>query len=99
MASRIVREEGFSVNRQKTRVLRRCRRQMVAGVVVNSSMGLSRRDRRRLRAEIHRLSRAAEPPDSRHMQRLAGKLAYLHMLSADQAAPVLGQFARLKERS
>ncbi|MBN1912570.1 MAG: RNA-directed DNA polymerase [Pirellulales bacterium] len=99
LSSKIVREEGFSLNRQKTRVLRRSRRQTVAGVVVNSTVGLSRRDRRRLRAEIHQLSQAAKPPDSHRVQRLAGKLAYLHMLNADQAAPLLVQFARLGDGS
>jgi RNA-directed DNA polymerase len=97
LTAKIVREEGFTLNRQKTRVLRRSRRQMVTGVVVNSSAGMSRRDRRRLRAEIHQLSKAAEPPDLRRVQRLGGKLAYLQMLNADQAAPLLTQFSRLRD--
>ena len=49
LAGRIVREEGFRLNRAKTRVLRKSQRQQVAGVVVNVQPGLSRQERRRLR--------------------------------------------------
>src|SRR3712207_7447189 len=48
-ASRIVREEGFEVNRDKTRIFRSGGCQRVTGVVVNRVMGLSRQERRRLR--------------------------------------------------
>ena len=53
LASRVVQEEGFTVNADKTRVLRSGSRQTVTGVVVNDVLGLSRQERRRLRAAIH----------------------------------------------
>ena len=40
---RIVAAEGFAINRKKTRVMREGSRQTVTGVVVNESLGLSRR--------------------------------------------------------
>ena len=52
LAGRIVREEGFALNRRKSRVARRGSRQRVTGVTVNDTLGLSRKERRRLRALI-----------------------------------------------
>ena len=60
IATRIVDEEGFAVNARKTRVQRRARRQCVTGVVVNQHAGLSRKERRRLRARIHQFNGDAE---------------------------------------
>ncbi len=88
----IVKEEGFTVNRDKTQVQRRGRRQRVTGVVVNEQMGLSRKDRRLLRAAIHRQKQQGDNVDPKERQRLAGKLAYLKMLNADQAAPLIARF-------
>ncbi len=88
IAGRIVAEEGFALNRSKTRVMRGGQRQVVTGVTVNTVAGLSRTERRRLRAAIHNASRstgsgaALEP-------RLQGKLAYLRMLNPAQAAALL----------
>lgn len=92
VTGRIVREEGFVLNRDKTRVLRRSRRQTVTGVVVNQAAGLCRRERRRLRAAVHQFARSPESLDAKGVQRLGGKLAYLRMLNGDQAAPLLAEF-------
>jgi RNA-directed DNA polymerase len=89
IVNQIVQDEGMRLNRNKTRVLRRSQRQLVTGVVVNQVVGLSRQDRRRLRAAVHQL-RADRDPN--RIRQLRGKLAYLHMLNSDQAAPLLEQF-------
>ena len=81
----IVAAEGFAVNAKKTRVLRAGRRQAVAGVTVNKTMGLSRHERRKLRAALHRQSVAKGVGDPREQLRVQGKLAYLYMLNREQA--------------
>jgi retron-type reverse transcriptase len=95
-AERIVGAEGFAINRSKTRISRRSSRQVVTGVVVNDVVGLSRQERRRLRAAIHDLGRE---PDAVRRQKLEaavrGKLAYLHMLNPEQAGKLR---ARLRGR-
>jgi len=53
IAGSILRDEGFQANRAKTRILRSGARQSVAGVVVNRELGLSRQERRRIRAALH----------------------------------------------
>jgi retron-type reverse transcriptase len=86
-AQRIIADEGFQVNAEKTHVSRRGRRQRVTGVTVNEQLGLSRRERRRLRAAIHqwKQARAEGKADARQWQRLRGELAYLAMLNPQQA--------------
>jgi len=87
LAEYICRQEGFTINADKTRVLRRGRRQTVTGVVVNDAAGLSRQDRRQLRAVIHRLNgNATGAAATLSPEQLRGKLAYLHMLNPEQAA-------------
>jgi retron-type reverse transcriptase len=82
-ATRIIEEEGFRVNTDKTRVARRGSRQRVTGVTVNEVLGLSRRERRRLRAAIHQLGK--QGADAERLAEVRGQLAYLAMLNPQQA--------------
>lgn len=84
LVGKIVKSEGFKLNRDKTRVMRRGGRQRVTGVTVNDSLGLSRKERRKLRAALHRL-RQQSKPDPTEVRKLQGKLAYLRMLNPGQA--------------
>jgi RNA-directed DNA polymerase len=85
-ASRIIEQEGFTVNAAKTRLMGQGTRQSVTGVVVNHTLGLSRQERRKLRATIHRLSRTPETDATGPAYAsLQGKLAYLAMLNPQQA--------------
>ena len=52
----IVETEGFVVNEDKTRVMRAPNRQTVTGLLVNDGVTLTRKDRRRVRAFLHRCS-------------------------------------------
>lgn len=51
--TKIVADEGFAVNTAKTRVQPAARRQLVTGIVVNQTTGVTRRDYDRLRAILH----------------------------------------------
>lgn len=82
----IVAAEGFAVNTDKTRIMRTGRRQAVTGVVVNKTMGLSRQERRKMRAALHRQKMASGADAAADRLRLHGKLAYLFMLNRAQAA-------------
>ena len=82
--ARIVEEEGFKLNIEKTRLMGRGARQSVTGVVVNQVLGLSRQERRRLRAAAHRLQTKPDA-DATERRKLEGKLAYLAMLNPAQA--------------
>ena len=91
LSARIAREEGLPLNRDKTRVLRAGQHQTVTGVTVNQVAGLSRKERRRLRAALHQQRRATDP-DPVNDRKLQGKIAYLRMLNPEQAT-------RLTERA
>jgi RNA-directed DNA polymerase len=88
VAASIARDEGLPLNPAKTRVLRAGQRQTVTGVVVNKTLGLSRQERRRLRAALHQRGHVMKA-DSLESRRLDGKVAYLRMLNADQAEALL----------
>lgn len=79
----IIEEEGFKVNVAKTKLMGRGTRQAVTGVVVNEVAGLSRQERRRIRAMLHQLGQGKLPADMH--ARAEGKLAYVSMLNARQA--------------
>jgi RNA-directed DNA polymerase len=88
IVSRIVSEEGFVVHPDKTRLMGQGTRQTVTGVVVNQTLGLSRQERRRLRAITHHLSgRSSDTTFATLHAKLQGKIAYLSMLSPQQALP------------
>ncbi len=83
-AESIVRDEGFRLNRDKTRVMTQASGQRIAGVTVNTAPGWSRKQRRQLRAELHR-ARSSGATDPTLWQRLRGKLAFVRMLNPAQA--------------
>ena len=88
IVQRIVEEEGFEVNTDKTRIMGQGARQSVTGVVVNQVLGLSRQQRRQLRAMAHQLARSGSDADATLGARLEGMIAYLSMLNPLQAAQI-----------
>jgi hypothetical protein len=82
-AQRIVHMEGFALNPRKTRVMTQRGAQRITGVTLNRELGLSRRERRRLRAALHQARGAA--PGTRVLRKVQGGLAYLSMLNPRQA--------------
>ena len=59
-------------------------------MVVNQTLGLSRQERRRLRAVAHQLRGQNDPSGDRRRQ-FEGKVAYLSMLNPQQAAGLKAQ--------
>jgi retron-type reverse transcriptase len=87
LVARIVVEEGFKINAEKTRLMGQGSRQSVTGVIVNKTLGLSRQERRRLRAMAHQLSHQKIAEDASELRaKFEGKVAYLAMLNPQQAA-------------
>ncbi|HEY1186097.1 MAG TPA: reverse transcriptase family protein [Gemmata sp.] len=96
----IAREEGFTVNEKKTRVMRRSAAQLVTGVVVNDKPSVCRAELRRLRAILHRAKSEgldAQNRDGRENFRewLAGKIAFVHMVRPDAGAKLKAEFDAL----
>lgn len=53
----IVAHEGFAINEQKTRILRKSRQQEVTGVVVNSHPNISKTELKRFRATLYQIEK------------------------------------------
>jgi len=85
-ASRIIVTEGFVVNGAKTRVMRRGGAQKIAGVTVNTVLGLSRTERRKLRAEAHHEKTKGATAEQKAA--LTGRIAWLSMLNPAQAETI-----------
>jgi len=84
--SNVIADEGFQVNKKKTRIMRKSNRQMVTGLVVNDDVRLSNRDLRRLRAFFHNCSIKGLETVSNEIGKDAmsvarGHLAYVNMIS------------------
>lgn len=87
-ARRIVAFEGFNVNEQKTRVMRRSSRQTVTGIVVNQKLNINRREWKKFRALLHNVEKnglAAENRDghSRFWEYIKGYASYVRMVRPD----------------
>jgi RNA-directed DNA polymerase len=84
----LIKSEGFKINKKKTRIMRQSSRQQVTGVVVNKILGLSRQERRRLRAMAHRLKQAKQNGSlaAEQVAHLNGKAAFVSMLNPEHGA-------------
>lgn len=79
MTKRILKAHGYTLHeRQKLHIRRRHQRQIVTGLVVNERVNLPRRQRRRLRAAMHRHRTGGTPTWT--LQQLQGWAALLGMI-------------------
>ena len=90
---KILRESGFTVNEDKTRVMRPQHRQAVTGVVVNESPRISRHDLRNFRALLHQVETQGADAVTERIGKnahwyAAGYLSFIHMVSPEQAAKI-----------
>lgn len=97
LVRRILGEEGFTVNEEKTQVLRPQHRQVVTGLVVNADPAAgpraSRDDLRRFRAFLHGCTVHGTDEMSRRIGKdalayVGGYLAFLHMSRPEVAAKI-----------
>jgi len=87
----IAREEGFTVNEGKSRVLRQGTAQTVTGLVVNDRPGVRRAEVRRLRAILHKARTQgleAQNTEGRanYLAWLRGKIAFVQMARPETGA-------------
>ena len=100
-ARRIAEDEGFAVNPDKTRVLRRGDQQKVTGLVVNGDgpPRVPRPLRRRLRAAIHNLENGRPLPEDESFARLCGYAAFVHLADAGEGRAMLDALHALAARA
>jgi len=97
---KIVSDEGFRINAEKTAVMRAPGRQVVTGLLVGDEIRLSRRDLRRLRAFLHRCDKEGVEAVSLAIGKDAlavarGHLAYVTMVMPEHASGLRERYAWL----
>ena len=89
----VLKQLGYEIDRKKTNIVRRGRRQVVTGLVVNDKVSVRRLVRRRLRAAVHRATQSDKKLEwhkrEMSLQELKGRIAFVgvvHPLEASQLA-------------
>lgn len=88
--NRVVREEGFEIKTQKTRIMRSPRRQTVTGLVVNQDVRIRKSELKKIRAFLHSCEKLGVPEMSHRIGKDAlsvarGFVAYVQMVMPDKA--------------
>lgn len=96
----IVHDEGFVVNREKTRLMRRGARQVVTGIVVNEKPTIARADVERLEAILFNCVRSGPAGQNRdgHPEfraHLRGRIAYVKSIARSRAERLEELFAQI----
>lgn len=107
LVRQIVREEGFQINEDKTRIMRSGRQQQVTGIIVNERPNISSRDTRFLRtvlhnAKIHGIASTMRRWEENGLQKLqssahfrqilAGKIAFVSSVNPEKGNKLLDTF-------
>ncbi len=92
----VVRDEGFTPHPDKQHVMRAGARQEVTGIVVNDKPSVSRRERRNLRAALHRAAHQGLAAATWHgvpadRDTLVGYANFVKMVDARQGGPLLAR--------
>ena len=109
LATKIIGEEKFEINDEKTAILRAKSRQTVTGLVVNAQNAVdgkprvSRRDIRRFRAFLHQYETRGREAMTEKLGQDAlsyarGYLSFVHMVSAEQEAQIKAKHSWLEWR-
>lgn len=98
----ICQQEGFIEHPGKRKVLRDNTQQRVTGIVVNESVHVPRRDRRRFRAILHNIEKRGLEAEAKgrpdFVAYLAGYAAYVQMVQPELGTAWSAEVARLVDR-
>jgi hypothetical protein len=101
LTKKIIKEETFEVNEEKTLIMRPHQRQTVTGIVINDGhVRLSRRDARNFRAFLHQYTLKGAEAMSKQIgkdatQYAKGYLAFMKMVNPEQAEKFVQEYAWL----
>ena len=97
----IVRTEGFEEHPEKTRVMRRGRRQEVTGVAVNTKLSVPRDEWRTLRAILHNAAKHGLQSQNREnvanfVAHLRGRIAWVHSVDPARAVKLYAALEKVR---
>lgn len=97
----LVEREGFVVHPDKTRVLRRGRRQEVTGLTVNDGIGVERKTLRRFRATLFQIEKDGPEgktwgdPQADVLAAIGGFASFVYMVDPEKGGPLMQRVAAL----
>lgn len=99
----IVTHEGFAINSEKTRILRKNRQQEVTGVVVNERPNIDKKELKRFRATLYQIEK--DGPEGKHwnnssdvMASIQGYANFVAMVNPEKGADFLAQVQEIKKK-
>ncbi len=99
----IVTHEGFTINQDKTRILRKNRQQEVTGIVVNSKLNVSNKMLKRFRATLYQIEK--DGLEGKHwgnssniISSIQGFANFVAMVNPEKGAEFLEQLQRIKNK-
>ncbi|MCP2727510.1 reverse transcriptase family protein [Limnofasciculus baicalensis] len=99
----IVTHEGFTINQEKTRILRKNRQQEVTGVVVNERPTIAKKDLKRFRATLYQIEK--DGPEGKRwgnsddaIASIQGYANFVAMVNPEKGAEFQEQVQRIKEQ-
>lgn len=82
---KIVTEEGFSINKKKTKVLRPNNRQIITGIVINNDeIGVTKKWVKNLRALIYNTKKDISKADTQIINEISGRIEWLKSVNASR---------------
>ncbi|MET0546966.1 MAG: RNA-directed DNA polymerase, partial [Caulobacterales bacterium] len=97
----IVEDEGYSLNAQKTRVMRKSSRQQVTGIIVNDWINVERRTYDALKATLYNCVKHGPNSQSRSSHsnfraHLEGRISWIEALNPNKGARLRTLFEKIK---
>ena len=104
LVEQIVRDEDFALRHDKTRLRSQGTHQRVTGLVVNTTPGVARKQRDRIRALVHRAEHhgwgAVQVPDVADPEAwVRGWVSWIHAANPAHGAPLVARLAELDRRT
>lgn len=89
---RIVNDEGFTLNRQKTHIVRDGAKQEITGLIVNGkgAARVPRQLKRQMRAAMHNLQQGKPLPEGESIESLKGNAAFIMMTDREFGRKMMG---------
>jgi len=83
IVSKIAKEEGFIINKKKTKVLRKNNRQIITGIVINNDeIGVTKKWVKNLRALIYNTKKDISKADFQVVNEISGRIEWLRSVNA-----------------